>query len=147
MKIDTWFPDNTEQTCGGSLLDPGRVLTTAGCFFSVSGGEKFVKARLTLGAHNVEDPTGDEKVIDATPADVIIHPDYHSPGLQSNNIAIILILHPEDLTIVPLEECRNSYSVTKFSDSIDDKVICAGIGDRIGDTCKGMKRYGIVDLI
>ena len=189
VKIDTWFPDNRKQTCGGSLLDPARVITTASCFFSISGGKKFVRARLTLGAHNVQDLTGDEKVIYATPTDVIIHPDYRSPGLKSNDIAIVFIPHPEDqaeikkhpkigpiclpspasyqdldgksavavgwgqtgfhdppspvllevdLTIVSLEECQKSYSATRFSDSVDDTVICAGRGDRTGDTCKGL---------
>ena len=43
-------------------------------FFSVSGGEKFVEARLTLGADNVQDITGDEGINSVPPADVIIHP-------------------------------------------------------------------------
>ena len=49
------------------------------------------------------------------------------------------VLLEVDLTIVSLEECRNSYSATDYSDSINNKVICAGRGDRIGDTCKGWK--------
>ena len=188
MKIDIWFPDNSSQSCGGSLLDPGRVLTAGHCLFS--GGEKFVVARLILGAHNVQDLTsGDELFIGVPPEDVIIHPNYHSP-LKSNDIAMVFILHPEDqadiknhpkihpvclpspsshqdldgksavavgwgqtslhgppstvllevdLTIVSLEECQRSYSATRYSDSIDEKVICAGLGDRKGDTCKGWK--------
>ena len=80
--------------CGGSLIDDTRIVTAAHCFFS--GNMKFQSATLTLGAHNTRDYTGDEVFIPATPADVIIHPDYKIPSLKSNDIAIVFILHPED---------------------------------------------------
>ena len=194
MHITISFPRNSNkrsQMCGGSLIDNGRIISAAHCFFS--GNVKFQSATLTFGGHNTSDYTGDEVFVPATPEDVVIHPNYQSPGLKSNDIAIVFILNPEDqadiknhpaispiclpgpppyqdhagayavavgwgktslhgppspvllevdLTIVSLEECRDSYSETEYSriflTSLDDTIICAGRGDRKGDTCKGL---------
>ena len=194
VHIEIAYPHEDEtRMCGGTLIDDTRVLTAGHCFFS--HGVKFSYATLTFGAHKIPVPhNGDEVIIGGVPpAEVIIHPDYHSPGLKSNDIAIVFILfeedqedirnHPKispiclpspspyqdldakfavavgwgkialqgppspvllevDLTIVSLEECRSSYSATNFSrtflSSVDENIICAGRGDRRGDTCKGL---------
>ena len=91
------FPRNSNkrsQMCGGSLIDNGRIISAAHCFFS--GNVKLQSATLTFGAHNTSDYTGDEVFVPATPEDVVIHPNYQSPGLKSNDIAIVFILNPED---------------------------------------------------
>ena len=56
---------------------------------------KFHYATLTLGAHVIP-ASGDEVITVATPSDVIIHPDYRSPGLKLNDIAIVFIRDSED---------------------------------------------------
>ena len=193
MYIAISYPSSSNkkpQMCGGSLIDKTRVITAAHCFYT--GGVKFQQALLTLGAHNIKNHNGREVFIPATPEDVIIHPNYQSPGPKSHDIAIVFLLHPEDqeemrnhahispvclpnpppyqdhngmntvavgwgktgfhappspvlqevdLTIVSLEDCRDSYSADEyyrtFLRSIDNTVICAGRGSRTGDTCKG----------
>ena len=73
----------TEVACGGTLITPKVVLTTAACLTIGGPYRVFV---------NLYDKTNlaDVEIINVGPNDYVIHPDYNTPRL-ANNVALIIL--------------------------------------------------------
>ncbi len=83
------FLQGTTQFCAGSIIDEEWILTAAHCLAG-SWTLQTVRAGVTNKTHT----TGQDR----SPAEVIIHPQYQNPTTHSNDIALVRLSSPLDLS-------------------------------------------------
>jgi len=81
------------HSCGGAILDETHVVITASCV----NGQLLNSLEVVAGAHNIKNE-GEEYEQRVSVRRVVMHPDYNQTSLLANDISVLTLATPLNLT-------------------------------------------------